>query len=63
MCADPTDGWEWEPNPRLVRDTGNTRLEQLAMYELSQLCRVKVPELLGESDELLIFCFHHLNPV
>ena len=50
MYADPTDGWEWEPNPRLVRDTDNTRLEQLAMDELSQLCRVKVPELLGESE-------------
>ena len=52
-----------ETNPRLVGDTGNTRLKQLAMDVLCQLCLVnkKAPELLGESDELLIFCFHHLN--
>ena len=44
-------------------DTGNTRLKQLALDELCQLCLVnkKFPELLRESEELLIFRFHHLK--
>jgi len=52
-----------ESNPRQVGDTGNIRLKQLAMDVLCQLCLVnkKSPEILSECDELLIFCFHHLN--
>ena len=36
------------------------------MLHVSVLCRLclvskAAPDLLGETDELLIFCFHHLN--
>jgi len=55
-----------ETNPVQVRnspDSHNVRLKQLAMDVLCQLCVVNksAPELLGETDELLIFCFHHMN--
>ena len=55
-----------ETNPIVVSggpDSGNVRQKQLAMDVLCQLCLVNksAPEILGEIDELLIFCFHHMN--
>ena len=55
-----------ETNPIIVSDSsdnGNVRQKQLAMDVLCQLCLVNksAPEILGEIDELLIFCFHHMN--
>lgn len=52
-----------ETNPRQVGDTSNIKLKQLPMEVLCQLCLVNktAQELLGETNELLIFSFHHLN--
>ena len=55
-----------ETNPVQLRgsvDSTHVRLKQLCMDVLCQLCVVNkaAPEILGETDELLIFCFHHMN--
>merc|ERR1719186_1793074 len=41
----------------------SVKLRLLCLEVLCQLCLVNktAPELLGETNELLIFCFHHLN--
>jgi len=50
-----------ENNPRPVAE-GSVRLRQLGLEVLCKLCLVnkEAPEVLGETDELLIFCFHQL---
>jgi len=49
-------------NPRPVPDS-EVKAKQLCLEVLSQLCLVnkEVPELLGETREVLSFCFHQLN--
>jgi len=50
-----------ENNPRPVKES-SVRMRQLGLEVLCQLCLLNkdAPELLGETDELLIFCFHQL---
>jgi len=50
-----------ENNPRPVKES-SVRMRQLGLEVLCQLCLLnkEAPELLGETDELLIFCFHQL---
>ena len=54
-----------ETNPVSVaaEDANLVKQKKLAMDVLCQLCVVNktAPEVLGETDELLIFCFHHMN--
>jgi len=54
-----------ETNPAVVEAGEESRVKrkELAMEVLCRLCLVSKagPDLLGETDELLIFCFHHLN--
>ena len=54
-----TGNLENNPRPTLA---GQVKLRQLALEVLCQLCLLtkEAPELLGETDELLIFCFHQL---
>ena len=53
-----------ETNPRSLSHSADLSLvkqKQLALDVLCQLCLVsKTAEILGETDELLIFCFHHM---
>jgi Trpc4-associated protein len=50
-----------ENNPRPTGEA-SVKLRQLGLEVLCQLCLLnkEAPELLGETDELLIFCFHQL---
>ena len=55
-----------ETNPVSVKgslDSNNVKQKKLVMEVLCKLCVVNksAPEILGETDELLIFCFHHMN--
>ena len=55
-----------ETNPIAVKgsmDSNNVKQKKLAMDVLCKLCVVNksAPEILGETDELLIFCFHHMT--
>ena len=55
-----------ETNPVAVKgstDSNNVKQKKLAMDVLCKLCVVNksAPEILGETDELLIFCFHHMT--
>ena len=54
-----------ETNPRSLSHSADLSLvkqKQLALDVLCQLCLVsKTAEILGETDELLIFCFHHMG--
>ena len=53
-----------ETNPRQVGMNAETlKQKQLCMEVLCQLCVVSknAPEILGETEELLVFCFHHMN--
>ena len=56
-----------ETNPISVKgrleDSNNVKQKKLAMDVLCKLCVVNksAPEILGETDELLIFCFHHMT--
>ncbi len=49
-------------NPRPVPE-GEVKLKQLCLEVLSAVCLLKTTasEILGETDEVLIFCFHLLN--
>ena len=53
-----------ETSPRTVGDNPDlVKEKQLCLEVLCQLCIVNksAPELLGDTDELLIFCFHHMS--